>query len=525
MRVYRPTRKDPTTGKRVPYKVWYVEFRDALEKIRRLPAFSDKTQSEALGRMIDRLVACRVAGNTPDVALGRWLESLSNNLRDKLCELELLDRHDVAASKPLGNHLTDFEAALRAKGNTGKHVKQTIGRLKALFDGCGFKLWSDMKATAVEGWLAEQREAKQDSDGLSRQSSNYYLTAAKSFGKWMIRERRASQSPLEHLRNLNVATDRRHDRRELSVDEVRRLLWATYHGPSRYGLTGPERALVYRLAVESGLRANELRSLTRASFDFRTDPPTVTVEAGSSKRRRRDTLPLRRDTAAELKAHLGHKLPTVGAFALPVSNKTSLLIQADLAAARAAWIDEGGTPEAKAERERSGFLAYVDDAGRFADFHALRHTFLSNLARSGVHPKLAQALARHSTITLTMDRYSHTVLGEQSAAVEALPDLSAATIGEKRATGTTGRIVGLAGVQTSEALCGARKGAICENSVQSVAPNDPLNDRTRPHEKTPENAKSSGVSAVKTARGAGGSRTHGGGFAIRCLSHLATAPS
>ena len=39
-------------------------------------------------------------------------------------------------------------------------------------------------------------------------------------------------------------------------------------------------------------------------------------------------------------------------------------------------------------------------------FHALRHTFITNLARSGVHPKTAQSLARHSTITLTMDRYS-----------------------------------------------------------------------------------------------------------------------
>ena len=53
-------------------------------------------------------------------------------------------------------------------------------------------------------------------------------------------------------------------------------------------------------------------------------------------------------------------------------------------------------------------IPYRDDAGRVADFHSLRHTFITNLARGGVHPKVAQALARHSTITLTMDRYSHT---------------------------------------------------------------------------------------------------------------------
>jgi hypothetical protein len=54
-----------------------------------------------------------------------------------------------------------------------------------------------------------------------------------------------------------------------------------------------------------------------------------------------------------------------------------------------------------------------------------------------VHPKLAQALARHSTITLTMDRHTHTVLGEQAEALAALPDLSGkADRQQQRATGT-----------------------------------------------------------------------------------------
>lgn len=43
--------------------------------------------------------------------------------------------------------------------------------------------------------------------------------------------------------------------------------------------------------------------------------------------------------------------------------------------------------------------------GRVFDFHALRHQFMSNLVRGGEHPKEVQSLARHSTITLTMDLY------------------------------------------------------------------------------------------------------------------------
>jgi hypothetical protein len=40
-----------------------------------------------------------------------------------------------------------------------------------------------------------------------------------------------------------------------------------------------------------------------------------------------------------------------------------------------------------------------------------------------VHPKTAQALARHSTITLAMDRYSHVRNAELAPALNALPDL------------------------------------------------------------------------------------------------------
>jgi hypothetical protein len=42
--------------------------------------------------------------------------------------------------------------------------------------------------------------------------------------------------------------------------------------------------------------------------------PTVTVTAGYSKRRREDVLPLRADTAAELRGLLANKLPDTKAF-------------------------------------------------------------------------------------------------------------------------------------------------------------------------------------------------------------------
>ena len=59
--------------------------------------------------------------------------------------------------------------------------------------------------------------------------------------------------------------------------------------------------------------------------------------------------------------------------------------------------------------------------GQYADFPALRHTFITNMMKSGVNPKTAQALARHSTIDLTMNVYTSLTVTDQAAAPNSLP--------------------------------------------------------------------------------------------------------
>jgi hypothetical protein len=68
-------------------------------------------------------------------------------------------------------------------------------------------------------------------------------------------------------------------------------------------------------------------------------------------------------------------------------------------------------------------IEYEDDRGRVVDFHALRHTFITNLARAGVHPRNAQALAHHSTIDLTMNAYTHVDMADLASDVESLPGM------------------------------------------------------------------------------------------------------
>jgi integrase len=186
--------------------------------------------------------------------------------------------------------------------------------------------------------------------------------------------------------DLNADTDKRHERRALTAAELDKFLEATAEGKMFRGLDGPARIVLYHVASRTGLRASELASLTPDSLDLTTTPPTLTVQAGYCKHRRRDVLPLRADTAELLRAFCQDLQP--GELLWP-----------------GIWPDSGAQM-IRCDLEAAG-IPHRDRQGRVLDFHCLRHTFLTHMANSGLHPKVAQLLARHSTITLTMDRNTH----------------------------------------------------------------------------------------------------------------------
>ncbi len=239
---------------------------------------------------------------------------------------------------------------------------------------------------------------------MSVQTSNHYLRAVKQFTRWLHRHKRLRDDPLIHLEMLNVQVDRRHDRRALSDDEVTRLLKATKEGGTVLGMAASERLMLYVVALSTGLRASELASLNAESLRLLDDPPTVTVKAGYSKRRRRDVLPLPTDILAAVREWLATK--PAGGELWPgnwAKNRyAGKILQVDLVAAD---------------------VAYEDASGLFADFHALRHTFITNLGRHGVPLVAAQKLARHSTPVLTAARYTHIDLQDQHREVQKLPPL------------------------------------------------------------------------------------------------------
>jgi len=201
-------------------------------------------------------------------------------------------------------------------------------------------------------------------------------------------------------------------------------------GPEIICIPGPDRAIMYILSAWTGYRKSEIGSLTRKSLRLDDTPPTVTVAACYSKRRRQDIQVLHGELVNRLREWFKTKeaLPA-DALLFPVSAKvkggvdrrTSKMMKADLKAARKKWVEEAKTEKEKRAREESDFLTYKNDSGLFADFHSNRHTFITNLEHVGVSPRKAQSLARHSDIRLTMGVYTHINLNDQSSAIELLP--------------------------------------------------------------------------------------------------------
>ena len=62
-------------------------------------------------------------------------------------------------------------------------------------------------------------------------------------------------------------------------------------------------------------------------------------------------------------------------------------------------------------------------------FHDLRHTCATMLLEAGTHPKHVQECLGHSSITITLDTYSHALPTSQGEVANALDELLRAQIG------------------------------------------------------------------------------------------------
>ncbi|NUQ53071.1 MAG: hypothetical protein HUU19_10295, partial [Phycisphaerales bacterium] len=277
---------------------WMVAWTDEFGHRRTRRGYTDKSLSERLARQLEDAARARREG-TIDAAAERMADH---------------------SRRPLADHVADYRVYLAAKGSTEEHVDLTEARIEQAGENAGWKTIADIDAATLSLHVERLRAS-----GRGHATMNHHLRAVKGFTRWLMTNHRLARDPLVGVKMLNVSTDRRRERRALDDDELARLLavagasesvtitkrYKRKVGPKkgeiRLGTRTfaiPRRDALYLLAASTGFRFGEIQSLTTRSFDLDADPPTVTVEASYSKRRRRDVQPLRPDIAEALRATL-----------------------------------------------------------------------------------------------------------------------------------------------------------------------------------------------------------------------------
>ena len=408
------------------------------------------------------------------------------------------------SDKPLSEHLDSYTSARKAKGLSERHIQETRGLIEKICRECGFKTLARVQRHNVEEWLAALADS-----GIGARRRNINLEALRTFLRWCVTCNRLLADPLEGIDRADQDADVRRERRALVDEELQNLLTASRLRPlAEFGretvqlppvknkracwtyapltlsniggaierahqklkdkpqlveekLTlGRERSLIYKTLALTGLRFGELASVEIRNLYLDDPQPYIKLDRRSEKNREGNSLPLRSDLADELRDWIHDKALMIN------SEVEAAQIRRNDQAATAHVVGLPGTEKLFAVPSCRSMLRIidrdfavagiekVDDRGHTVDIHCLRHSFATWIGESGISPKAAQKLMRHSDVNLTM-RYTHARDEVETKAFDSLP---AASLNSQRpvtssATGTDS----LAPVLAPKSVHGSRR--------------------------------------------------------------------
>jgi integrase len=302
------------------------------------------------------------------------------------------------------SHLSAYLRYLSAIGAKPFHVDQTKMRIERVFTIAKIKRYSDITLSKIVTVVGELRcmpknehQKPENMRLLAGSSRNHYYQSLKQFCKWLSKEQKLGPSPLVELQAKRKVKVKPNKRDRVQPDELVKLIDTAEKSTVEIeGVDGPTRAMLYRLAVFTGFRRGELASLRPSSFKL-TEQPFVTVAAAYTKNGDPASQHLNPTLVPLLKTWLAKAEGDELLFPGLRGKKTWKLVQFDLKTAKLPI----RTPDG------------------IRNFHALRNTFISMVLDSGVDPKTAQELARHSDINLTL-AYARPVKGAAIAAINML---------------------------------------------------------------------------------------------------------
>jgi integrase/recombinase XerD len=226
-----------------------------------------------------------------------------------------------------------------------------------------------------------------------------YAEALAAFCDWCVERGYLAADPLKNFKGFD--TTPKEKRRAMTIDEIHRLL----------AVCPAHRQLLWETALLSGLRANELRHLSRDHLDV--EQGGLHLDAGWTKNRKAEFLPMPHTLLERLRTGIDDAIARytqVYKKGRPLRIPEHPLL----------YVPRDPARELDKDLRKAGIPKYTK-AGKL-DFHALRVTYINLVLDSGVNPKEAQTLARHATLDMTMNVYGRATEERLSLAVERIAE-------------------------------------------------------------------------------------------------------
>jgi len=278
-------------------------------------------------------------------------------------------------------HAKDYMASLQLEKRDFDTLRIGEWTLDRLIEWGKWQRLADITADSMRSILTTLNR-----QGLTPSYQNKFIMRAKAFVHWLQREGRIVADPLANLKRVDERNGKRtRARRALTDAESSALL-----------LKSPEdRREKYAWALLAGLRRSELKELRWGDLRLNAPRPFIQLRPEQTKNGKADALPIH----PYLLKLIQERTPGMPETRVVASVPDMKTMVKDL--------------------NRAG-VVLADAKGRRADFHALRHTYCTNLDRTGCSYTTKRALMRHSDSGVT-EGYSHARLDELYAAIERLP--------------------------------------------------------------------------------------------------------
>ncbi len=375
-RVYQTFDKD---GK--PHPKWRFSFTDWQGKRKSQTGYPSKKQTERLAAKVER-----------------EHEEIRKGYRPPPKSYARHHRRPFSEIKGIYISWGESQGGTGGRPWAGSHTRGKRKLMDWWEDRLALKTLADVVEilSPVEVALQEIQNA-----GRANKTVQNYAETIKSFGLWCVKRGLLEEDPLKDLARFDTTPEE--PRRAYSLEEIGKLLRTA---PGCHGLN-------YEVALCTGLRANELRSLSIDDLD--TERQGLILNPDWTKNRKPGFQPL------------------------PQCLMESLLAFASERSAERLYIER--RPKGAGDDRPANPLLYVTDNPGLAlnryikkadlekktsegkiDFHALRTTFGTLLNQVGATEKEIQHLMRHRPRTITFDRYVKTDENRLFGLIETIGD-------------------------------------------------------------------------------------------------------